>query len=325
VIRSVLVPLDGSPFAEQALPLAATIARAFRTKLRLVTVHAPPAPPASPDQARTYAVLDVQLRRAERAYLVTQAERLRKEGPITVVTFVLDDPVAAAIAEHARGNGVALVVMTTHGRGALSRFWMGSVADELIRTLTIPVLLIRPREGMPAPLPVPDHRIVVPLDGSALGETALEPAAELAERMRLGLTLLQVVLPPALPGDDPMVFPVPLAAELLESKQRESEDYLASVARRLRARELMVDIAVKIGASVTDVILEMARAEDVALVAMSTHGRGGLQRLLLGSVADKVIRAGERPVLVTRAMGKGRSVQRSATAPARTRHRARAR
>jgi nucleotide-binding universal stress UspA family protein len=325
MIRSVLVPLDGSPFAEQALPLGVTIARACRAKLRLALVHEPPLPPPSPDQADLFLIADLQRRRAERAYLKEQAARLRADGPLTVVTAVLDDPVAKALAEHVQATGVDLVVMTTHGRGPLSRLWLGSVADELVRTLAVPVLLVRPREGRPVPTPEPGRRILVPLDGSPEGEAALEPAAELAERLRLGLTLVQVVELPPLVADGLPDFAVPVTGGLVEMRRREAEKYLAAAAEPLCARGLPVDTTVVVHRAVADALLELARADDVVLVAVSTHGRGGIQRLLLGSVADKLVRAAERPVLVRRPAERGRARRPSpAAATRRTRQRARA-
>jgi nucleotide-binding universal stress UspA family protein len=300
VIRSVLVPLDGSQFAEHALPLAGAIARRTGARLHVVRVHRPPPPPLAADDATIYLEADLAMRDAEQAYLDDVAERLRAEGLPEVVTELLDSPVAPAIADYARRKNVDLVAMTTHGRGPLTRVWLGSVADQLIRTLTIPVLVIRPREGAPVPIPEPGHRILLPLDGSPVGEAAVKPASVLARSLDLALTLVQVVEPPRAAVDGPAVFPLPWADELLETRRRESKDYLEDVADRLRERGLRVDTVVTVRAAVAEAILELAQPEDVALVAMSTHGRGGIQRLLVGSVTDKVVRAAVKPVLVVR-------------------------
>jgi nucleotide-binding universal stress UspA family protein len=305
MIRSIVVPLDGSPFAEHALPTAVAIARACRAKLRLVTVHEPPPPPLAADDAAIYLQVDVGLRRAERIYLKDQASKVRKAGVTQVVTALLDAPVAESLAEYAAARA-DLVVMTTHGRGPLTRLWLGSVADELIRRIAVPVLLIRPREGAPDPIPEPGRRILLPLDGSPIGEAAVPPAAELAEGLDLGLRLVQVVVPPPLVGAVPAVFPPDLDDEV-DLRRREAEDYLEDVAAGLRERGLSVETAAIVYGSVADALLELARADDVALTAVSTHGRGGLQRLLLGSVADKLVRSAERPVLVVRPVGSTRS------------------
>jgi nucleotide-binding universal stress UspA family protein len=331
MIRSILVPLDGSAFAEQVLPLGAAIARACRAKLRLVLVHQLPLPPPTPDQASLLIKADLERRRAERDYLRQQAARLRTEAAVPVVVATLDDPVAKAITEHARATEVDLLTMTTHGRGSLSRLWLGSVADALVRTVTVPVLLLRPREGQALPLPEPGRRILVPLDGSPEGEAAIGPAAELAERLKLVLRLVHVieaasVVRGGMPdvGMPNLVAPMlaaPVAGELLETERRKAEEYLAGVAEPLLARGLRLEIAVLVHGAVAGALLEAAHAEDIVLVALSTHGRGGLQRLLLGSVADKLVRAAERPVLIRRPVGRVRS-RRAPAAGQRPRRRA---
>src|SRR5712671_2387100 len=113
MIRAIVVPLDGSPFAEHALPTAVAIARACRAKLRLVTVHEPPPPPLAADDAAIWLQVDVGLRRAERAYLREQAAQARQAGVSPVVTAMLEVPVAEALAEYIADRGVDLVVMTT--------------------------------------------------------------------------------------------------------------------------------------------------------------------------------------------------------------------
>lgn len=311
--RSLLVPLDGSALAEQALPLATTIARACRAKLRLVTVHVPPPPPVEAGLVELYVSADLARRREERAYLRQVAERLRAEGPLTVVTVILDGPVADAIAEHAEAADAWMVVMTTHGRGRLGRLWLGSVADALIRKLTIPVLLVRPRDAVQVPIPVADRRILIPLDMSPTGEAAVDPAVELALPMGLALRLVHVLQPPLQPLlVDPADYPLPGDELVLESLRRRADGYLTSVAATLRGRGLRVDTLIIVAMGVAEAILEEARGDDVALVAMSTHGRGGIRRLLIGSVTDKVVRASDRPVLVVRPAGRPKALTRRA-------------
>jgi nucleotide-binding universal stress UspA family protein len=319
MFRSVLVPLDGSPFAEHALPTATAIAKASRAKLQLVKVHEPPPPPLAADDAGLFLEADLQVRRDERVYLRQQASRARAEAGLRVVTEVLDDPVGEAIVEYAQRSGTDLIVMTTHGRGPLSRLWLGSVADQVIRRATVPVLLIRPREGAPDPVPEPGQHVLVPLDGSSLGEAALEPAAELAERLELALTLVQVVLPPPLIGDAMQVYPPPDADERIRLRVREAEDYLEDLADQLRDRGLVVETVAVVHRSVVDALLDLTRVGDFALVAISTQGHGGIQRFLLGGVADKLVRSAELPVLVVRPTGRTKTRRAPAVAGARSR------
>jgi nucleotide-binding universal stress UspA family protein len=310
MIRSILVPLDGSETAERALPLAAAIARACRAKLRLVSVHQPPPAPRGAAATRTYISLNLKLRRAERAYLKQQAARVRTDGRPVVSTVTLDGPVAGAIASHVRRADVGLVVMTTHGRGPLNRLWLGSVADELVRMITVPLLLVRAAEGAPPAPPAGGQRVLVPLDGSDLGEAALEPAAELAAALGLRLTLVRVVQPAPLLGDG-MGLSLPAAEDMVTGLEDEAKVYLEGAAEPLRSRGIEADRLAIVRWSVVDALLELSRAADVAMIALSTHGRGGLKRALLGSVADKLVRAAERPVLVVRPAGPGRRRRRT--------------
>jgi nucleotide-binding universal stress UspA family protein len=141
--RSILLPLDGSPFAEQAIPWAAAIARKARARLRLALVHQSPSPPPlDKSSARLYTKVELAVRKAERQYLREVAGRIRNGGAIQLATASLSGSTAPALAEYVREVGVDLVVMTTHGRSGLQRAWLGSVADHLVRTLEIPMLLI---------------------------------------------------------------------------------------------------------------------------------------------------------------------------------------
>jgi nucleotide-binding universal stress UspA family protein len=282
-------------------------------------VHEPPPPPLAADDAGLFLEADLQVRRDERAYLRQQASRVRVEAGLRVVTEVLDDPIGEAIVEYAQRSGTDLIVMTTHGRGPLSRLWLGSVADQVIRRAAVPVLLIRPHEGAPDPVPEPGQHVLVPLDGSAIGEAALEPAAELAERLDLALTLVQVVPPPPLIGDAMQVYPPPDADERIRLRLREAEDYLEDLADQFRDRGLVVEAVAVAHRSVVDALLDLTRVGDFALVAISTQGQGGIQRFLLGGVADKLVRSAELPVLVVRPTGRAKTRRAPAVAGARSR------
>src|SRR5206468_242587 len=125
--------------------------------------------------------LDAAARTAAQAYLRLVAERLQEVADVRVTTHLLEGPIAEAIQEQVLLSGAELVVMTTHGRGALARLWLGSVADELVSHLPGPVLLVRPQEG--ATEPVGNHplrHVLIPLDGTPLAEQILGSALALA-------------------------------------------------------------------------------------------------------------------------------------------------
>ncbi len=301
-IRSVVVPLDGSKLAEQALPIGAAVARTAGARLRLVLVHQLPPPPNDPASAKLYISIELALRKAQRSYLRGHAERLSKAWGIGVTTVSPTGPVAEALAawiEHVRTD---MVVMTTHGRGTLGRALLGSVADHLVRTLEVPIILFRPEAGEAAPQTQSDwnpRQIVVGLDGSRLAEAVLPPAVELARLFRVPVTLLSVVKPLALATDLPLPFPTEYDEQITEALRREAQDYLDSVAEVLRGEGVEVTGVARTGGNVVGTLLELA-PEQAGLLAIATHGYGGLKRALVGSVADKLIRAAQVPVLVVR-------------------------
>jgi nucleotide-binding universal stress UspA family protein len=307
--RSVLVPLDGSSFGEQALPLAAGIARRAKAALQLVHV----ATPLDVAYAEALLVPDPELEYAlekrQRGYLEQTAKRAESFAQLPVSTVLLRGEVASSIQLHAVGEKVDLVVMTTHGRGALARFWLGSVADELVRHLTIPILLVRPQEGEPIwqHEPVPKH-ILLPLDGTPLAEQILEPAIALGGLTGAEYTLLRAIKPVLPTGPLPGGESLGERAEKLltriqathERLAREAHGYLEQVARRLRACGLRVQTRVLVEEQPGRAILVTIAPAAIDLIALATHGRRSLSRWVLGSVADKVIRGSAVPVLVQR-------------------------
>lgn len=302
--RSLLLPLDGSSLAEQALPLATDLAARSGGKLRLALVHQVPPPPLDPAAARVFTAVELATRKSERAYLRGIQAKL-KEGGIRLSSAVtMKGPVGPTLARHVRELGLDLVVMATHGRGGLRRAWLGSVADYLVRNLEVPVLLVRPRDGEPAPTVAKAARILVPLDGSALAESALDHAAELARLWQAEVSLLQVVLPVLTVPDPMFATPSSYDQELTSAGLRQARDYLEDLTEGLRRRGLQASCAAVVGWNAAEAILAAARPEQASMIVIASHGRGGLTRLALGSVADKLVRGAEVPVLVQRPAGR---------------------
>ena len=188
--------------------------------------------------------------------------------------------------------------MTTHGRGGFERFWLGSVTDALLRSTHVPLLLVRPdyrTEG--TELPRLDH-VLIPLDGSALGEYILQPALALGQLLDADYTLLQVVDPLLLAGPVPYAEPVDLDPDRTMWRQTEARSYLGDLAAQL-SREGRAQANVVVG-GVVPTILEQVADRPNTVIALATHGHNGVARLLLGSVADKVIRSTTTPVLLVR-------------------------
>jgi nucleotide-binding universal stress UspA family protein len=300
MFRSILVPLDGSRFAEHALPLAAAIARRTGASLQVVHKHIPPEPVHPDSVLAEDRKLTPQVRDREWAYLDKIVHRLTAASANPVSAKLLDGPTVETLLGQVDTSGVDLVVMTTHGRGPMSRFWLGSVADALVRRLVVPTLLVRPREEEPRAESLPRH-ILIPLDGSPLAEKILEPAIALGTLAGAEYTLFHVVVPvPIVTPDATISAASVLDLELTEKLESDSHSYLKGAAERLRARGLKVRERIVVQSSVAAAILDEVKHVGIEAIALETHGRGGFARLLLGSVADKIIRAAHMPVLVHR-------------------------
>lgn len=303
MLRSILVPLDGSDFGEHALPWAFALAR--RTGAWIHLVHAHVGVPFSELEAVTpyqyegvtVTEYDAKAQRAERSYLEDVAERARQRSGLTISWTLVEGDVVEGIEGTAQATEADLIVMSTHGRTGLSRAWLGSVADGLLRRTVIPMLVIRPTNGAPdlgAERSV--QHVLVPLDGSAYGERILGPALELGRAFGARYTLLHVLCTHAVLGGRE----VPVPRGRLEERAAQAEDYLARVADRLRGQGVEVDGEIREAPAPARAILDAAEVTGADVIAMATHGHSGLARLLLGSVADKVIRGSCRPVLAQR-------------------------
>lgn len=299
--RRIVVPLDGSMFAEAALPIAAAIARESHSTLSLVEVHELILGEAEVAFA-TSGGWDDELREGETEYLTRTARPLAEESGIIVETALVDGPVANAIAAYVAKIEASLLVITTHGRTGMSRAWLGSTTDWLARFAGVPVLLVHPTKdeemhGVSTTL----RHILVPLDGSERAERVLPDAIRLGRLQGARYTLVRVVAPVVRAFSPYASMGLPMAPdeEATGKKLTEAKQYLVDVATQLRRRygTLYIETEAIAAEHVADVILTRARAVSADVVAMSTRGRGA-SRLLLGSVADKILRGFEGAMLL---------------------------
>jgi nucleotide-binding universal stress UspA family protein len=297
-MRRVLVPLDGSPFGESVLSLAGDIAERMGSNLELVTVNPPDRHPDIPAGM----VAEIASARGEgaRAYLDMQAQELHRRFEVAVYAAVLDGPVSSAIAEHVRHDLPELIVMSTHGRSGSSRLFLGSVADRLLRQLHCPFVLAKP--GSLGELPALP-RILVPLDGSSLAESVLDAVARFFPCDRATLRLVRVV-PPAevLPVGTSMPLPH-MVPYLMEARLAGANAYLERTAAKLRRMGWHVEHEVITDWHPSAAVLRSAADHRCDLIALATRGLSGVERIFLGSVADKVIRGAAVPVLVVNPSG----------------------
>ena len=296
-IRNIVVPLDGSRLAEHALPHACSIARRSDANVHVVAIL-PGAGFLAPTEAAGLSV-DVMRQAQDElyAYLDRVLARIRQEGYVRVTGEVRIDSPVDGILRTTRDYDADLVTITTHARGGFRRAWFGSVTDELTRRTHVPLLVLKAGEVVPADLtrePAADA-VVVPLDGSRLAEAALEPALAFASLFRLPVTLLRVVQGPL--SISPFMPVPPEAAGDLRDEAAGAEAYVEAVATELRHRGAVVRTVVVHDDSAASAIVACGTG---ALTVIATHGLGGVQRMLLGSVTDKVVRFADSPVVVVR-------------------------
>ncbi|MEX2295139.1 MAG: universal stress protein [Gemmatimonadota bacterium] len=307
----IMVPLDGSAFAEAALPYALALAGRWRAAVELVTVN----DAESGGGGRSMAEGPAE-RQMGAEYLASMLERIRTSGYRGKFesALVTGGEVVPRLVERLRNSAADFVVMTTHGRGPVRRAWLGSRADGFLRCTPVPVLLIRPtgedaatgEDAVPGDepsrtdlshLPPPFKRVLLPLDGSPEAERLLEIAAPLASGSDTEVLLLRAV-PPFIPCGSPYVPHVVRGAEEETMVTAAAQEYLDALATRVPVGRVVTRVTT-IGQPAL-AILDVAEEEGADLIAMSTAGRGGVSRMLLGSVADKVIRGSAVPVLLYR-------------------------
>ncbi len=298
--KTLLVPLDGSPFSAKALPVAVDIARRTGAEIHVTTVLDPSAyVPFVPGEVLV-PVMDTDAlearRAADTAAIQTVAANLSADG-VSAVGTLLEGTVVEAIAEHAVSIKADLIIMTTHGRSGLERLWLGSVATAFLQRAPAPVFLIRPSHGPDEPVKLPHGKVLVPLDGSAFGDAILPHATRLGEALGESIELFTVAIPHAIPmapfGADSL-----LADEGdLTRQEHEAQQRLKGLTESMpegTTTEVSTDM------TAARAIIEHANQINAGAIAMATHGRTGLARFVLGSCSDAVVRGAHQAMLLYR-------------------------
>lgn len=305
--RSILVPLDGTPFGEQALPVAVEVARRTGAALHLVHAHTPgsawtPLEGMMPGASATRPVSQAE----DQQYLDGLLETLRRDTQVTADVRVLEGPVGRSVAESAQAAGVDLVVMATHGRTGLSRLWHHDVAGYLTRHLSVPVVAVPVHEGEVVSARTRElRRVLVPLGGRPQNSEVLENVAAFCKALGGQATVLRVVEPPVEVGYTLLGQDGHVNHYLLEDLDLSARQYLEEAAGRLRAHGLSVDLAVTHGANPAEAILEFAREGRHDVIAVGTHGLGTVRHLFSSSVVESVVNGADVPVLLQHEQGTG--------------------
>ncbi|ELY81536.1 universal stress protein [Natrinema pallidum] len=286
MISRILVPTDGSDPARAALEHALAIAADRDATVGLLYVADTNEP--SLTRLGTDVVDALELEGAE---ILDDAAALAADRGVSVATNVVQGDPRTVIADYAATNEFELVVMGAHGRRGISEYVLGSTTDAVVNQCSVPVMTVRAAEDATRTYPYTD--VLVPTDGSDHAGAALELGSALAERHGATLHLLSVV------DELPEVIDAGSTAlpEQLEENVQGVLDEAEATARRAGVDEIKTTIQ---AGSVPREISSYADAEGIDLVVMGTHGHTGLDRYLLGSFTERVIRTSPVPVLTTR-------------------------
>ncbi|MBM4414674.1 MAG: hypothetical protein FJ035_00035 [Chloroflexi bacterium] len=300
MLERFLVPLDATVNAAGIVPHVTELARRMGQPVVVLSVipnafegDASPLRDDFASQKRRFFEFRKGL---ARRYLNKICAQFRNDGVWATSTVVTGDE-AAGILSTAEAKGVGLIAMSTHGRTGAQRWFMGSVADKVIRTALTPVLLVRPTAESDEPAPL-FTALLVPLDGSAMAEAALTYATFLAKNLGVPVTLIRSLDLSWAIASDGLGWFESVSVDLVRAAESDAHSYLEHTADRLRGEGIEVGTSLSQGASPAAEIIKLADVTPGALVVMTTHGRSGVSRALLGSVTDKVVRSSAAPVLV---------------------------
>jgi nucleotide-binding universal stress UspA family protein len=321
MFKRILVPLDGSIRAEQAIPVAARIARAsggatILVRTVLTTPELWPAMEMRPELAQ--AVIDTSLAEAKQ-YLLA-ASTAKELSAVPTETAVLYGPAAMSILAVADSSGADLIVLCSHGYTGVTRWVMGSVAEKVAHHATVPVLVLREDGPVPAaPHPDATLRALVALDGSAHAKAALEPAVHLVAALAApaagALHLVRVVKPTSAGRE----AKGPEHRESDEQVLHKAKQYLRTTVEHLQegltapavaGLNLTITWSVAVDTDVADALVRLAESGEDAegagafggcqVIAMATHGYSGVQRWAIGSITERVLSATRLPLLIVR-------------------------
>ncbi|MEO8956956.1 MAG: universal stress protein [Ktedonobacteraceae bacterium] len=322
MFQRILVPLDGSALAEQALPVAARLVRASGGTIILLQVAVVPIverPDLTPAQEYGQQAVDEGfLSTMEYLEQVASKDEL---ADITIERRALFGAIAPTILSTAQSSQADLIVMSSHGYTGLKRWSLGSVAQKVARHSPVPVLVLR--EGASLPILAQGSSsvlsVLVPLDGSKLAEAAIEPAAQLIAALAASsqgkLHLLRVVAIPSTRGKFRSQSHIDFDVEVRAQAKQEAEAYMQALLSRLPASVLSApNVAVSTGVVVSEDVAqaiiqaaehdtqakEVAASSEQSVIAMATHGRGGIGRWALGSKTERVLGACKVPLMIVR-------------------------
>ena len=279
--KRILVPMDGSPLAEQVLPYVRLLAKSLAAPIELMRVINPvPQELSDPVHGLYTDQVSASFKNSAEESLSGYVDSL-KDMDVEVSSFAQEGEPAAGIVDEASRSPDTLIAMATHGRSGIGRWVLGSVTDKVLHATTNPLFIVRGRSGGSTSGYAKIDNIIVPQDGSAVAEQILPHAISLSRA--LGVKIIAFTIIPS------------------EQSHAHEEDHLRQLGERLLSEGAHSFEARVLHADPAKAIVDMTHEMPDSLVAMTTHGHSGVGHWVLGSVTDRVVRYSGSPVLVIRA------------------------
>ncbi|MGB8908440.1 MAG: universal stress protein [Candidatus Cybelea sp.] len=287
MLKNFVVALDGSECALRALDLALMLAKGTSSKISVCSV-ADPAPAYGTGSPATIEEAVAQIH-AHAKSVVDQALAKAIESGATATGIVLDGEPVFEIVSYAKAIGADGIVAGTHGRSGLKRLFMGSVAEGVLRTASVPVFTVRAEARVAT-----NARILVPIDGSSCSLEALDLAVGLAAQLDAEVIVCHVVdlaRAATMSGGQAQ-----LVAGCLEELEAEGMAIVAAAKNHALGR-VSISAQTADGAPVAEIV-RLAAAIEPAFIVIGSHGRSGFNRLVMGSVTEGLVRSAPVPVMV---------------------------
>jgi nucleotide-binding universal stress UspA family protein len=289
MLNKLLVPLDGSELAERSLLYVKELAAGFNSEIQLIFV----------DDVRH----DATHRHLHEMYMDEISQQLRDQvsqtgSKSTIKVVTRDGEAASEVITYADENNVDLVVITSHGSTGIMPWTMGGVASKLVQHADFPILLIRSNGIKPKYWPVRNFSsILVPLDGSEISESVIPHVKEIAQVLKSGVILMRVVEPVlhvrTIGGPDHFAYTDQQVGEM----KLEATEYLNKLSLEFSGTGSSISTELRVGNAANEII-KFAADSKIRLIAMSSHGKSGVSKWVLGSVSDKVVHAGKTSILL---------------------------
>jgi nucleotide-binding universal stress UspA family protein len=278
----ILVPLDGSELAEQAIPYVEWLARKFNSEVIVITV----------------CIAGDTLERALTEHFERRAEKIQSQG-IKARSACIEGEPATSIIDFAGKNDVSLIAISTHGRTGVSHWPLGSITNKVVQKSHIPVFLVRSSQPVKTPADKELRKILLTLDGSQFSEAIIPYVEKLAKVMGSEVTLFRVIEPAKLPQLAAYADREKYEKDFMVKLKKEAKRYLDKKKTALASKGIKVNSALLEGKP-AETILQYAEDKSVNLIALTTHGFSGVTKWAYGSVASRIIEASSKPTLLVR-------------------------